>query len=42
VCVTVRELYKSRPSESILSKRELQKLTSGLVRAARSSDPRWG
>jgi len=37
-CVTVRELYKSRPSESISYRRELQNLTSGLGRIARPGD----
>ena len=36
--MTVRGLYKSRPSESISSRRELQNLTSGLGRAARPGD----
>jgi len=34
----MRELCKSRLSESISSRRELQNLTSGLGRAARSGD----
>ncbi|QCE10401.1 hypothetical protein DEO72_LG10g1631 [Vigna unguiculata] len=34
----VRDLCKSRPSESISSRRELQNLTSGLGHAARSGD----
>jgi len=38
VCVIEGELYKSRPNESISSKRELQNLVSGVVRAARSGD----
>ena len=38
MCVTVRELYKSRPSEFISSRRELQNLTFGLGRAAHPGD----